>query len=272
MAYITHVEQVPYYNTQSGWYNGWFRGVADAYGKVGEYMYYRDMEAKASFAKQLCGIIPLVGGAVGDFFVSMFRNVYNNQQRAVYLDWAASACKIFEQFQSKIEQTYTDMTNAINNAKAYVQSNLINPILNTINNDLKPKLTQAMTDLNNFASKIDGFTKNISDFKLNITQFQSLINNMQAQLDAFAQKYQDVIDLADQASARLQTIEGEIANLSDVEDALKQKIVDDENLLNNHADAINNLIDRVSALEGKTSGTDYVEKVKEYVGKLKWYE
>lgn len=251
MTYITHVSQTPYYNTQTGWYNGWFRDVCHAIGNLGEYMYYRDMESNASFAKSLCGAIPLVGGAIGDFFVSLLRGVYNNQNRSVYLDWASSACKVFEQFQGKIQQTYTDMTNAINDAKAYVQNNLITPINNYINNTVKPSLADAQSKISSITSQLSGFNTKITGLSNSLDSMKTSISNFQSKLDGFNTSLNDLTSRANTFDTKLQDLNTTLNSLTSKASDLDATLKDAQNKLAQYKALIDDLTKRVSALEGK---------------------
>jgi hypothetical protein len=138
MVYITHQTPSAYWNRHGDWYQGWFRDVAHAVGLTGEYMYWVDCEQKASFAKSLCGVIPAIGGIVGDFIVSLFRSAYNSTYVGVYDNWAVSACKQLERFQGEIEAVPKKIQDQVEAAKAYIKSNLIDPIQSYLDNQLKP--------------------------------------------------------------------------------------------------------------------------------------
>jgi methyl-accepting chemotaxis protein len=260
MPYITKLTPSAYYNRHTDWYKGWFRDVCHAYGTIGANLFYYDCENKAAFAKSLCNAIPLVGGAIGDFFVAIFRSVYNARYVSVYDDWAVAACKIFEQFQGKVEQTYRDIETAVNNAKTYIQNNLINPIKSTIDNNIKPSLTDAQSKINSMLSQLSGFDTRIQGLTGSLDSLKTNLDSFKSRLDGFNVNINDLISRANAFDTKLQDFNSTLGGLTSKATDLDTLMKDVQSKLASYKSLIDALDTRVAALEGKKPTEDGEKK------------
>jgi uncharacterized protein YukE len=107
------------------------------------------------------------------------------------------------------------INDSISAANNYIETNLINPINDRINNDIKPALKNAqdhvdniMNQINGFDSKITAMGNSVDGFQSTLNDFQSRINNFNSTLDDAQKKLSQYKSLIDALDKRVTTLEG----------------------------------------------------------------
>lgn len=235
MVYITHRTPSAYWNRHPDWYRGALRNVAHSIGLIGEGFFYFDCEGKCAEAKTFWRIIPVIGDVVANFFVSIHRSHYKKNYVYVYDDWALQACKQFEQLEGQIAGVIDQIKRQVDEARRYIETNLINPIKDKINRELVPRI-------NNLLSRVKTAESTIRDAQNRVTE---ALNDV-ARLD------DTVKFLNDKVNSTKTELDQAISDFQSKMNKLDLRLGDANSFLADHEKRIKELFNRVNALEGKT--------------------
>jgi len=233
MVYITRKTPSNYRDRHSDWYNGVFRDVVHQIGLVGEALFWLDCEGKASFADSLIpDYFPL--SVVQSVFISLFRSHYNSKYTQVYDEWALQACKSFEILEGQINNVLGQIQGKVDEAKAYIEKNLINPIKNKINNEILPAVNDAI-------SRVRTAEATIRDAKVSVNEALADVANLD----------RTVASLNTQVKNIQSKVTATVTDFNNKMNTLDARIRDATSIVDGHTIDIKDLWSRVNRLEGK---------------------
>jgi chaperonin cofactor prefoldin len=178
-------------------------------------------------------------GTAQNLLISVVRFVYENRSEHNYNCGVSMGLKIMGKVNETINWAQNQITSAVNDMRNRIDTEIVAPLRNRINREIKPALDAAQKD-------IDTFRSNISTFNADLSKMKTDLSSMTAKIDSAAQKAQkvesDLTEKARQLDAQLKNIENRMGNINSL---------------------IQNLDSRVKALEGKpsSSGIDIPKEI-----------
>lgn len=240
MVYITRRTPTNYRTRHSDWYNGAFRDVVHQIGLVGEALFWLDCEGKAGFADALIpDWFPLT--EVQKAIIALFKSHYNSKYTHVYDDWCLQACKTFETLEGQVNNVLGQIQGKVDEAKAYIEKNLINPVKNKINSEVVPAINDAL-------GRVRTAEATIRDAKVSITEALADVVNLD----------RTVTSLNGQVKNLQSKIDSTFSDFNSKMSKLDGQIRDATSIVDSHTIDIKDLWNRVNQLNGKT--TEQAEK------------
>jgi phage shock protein A len=170
-------------------------------------------------------------GSVQDFLMGVVKGVYDRTKWRAYDGGTEKARKIEDGLTDIYNQAQAKIQTEIENAKQYINTNLIDPVRQKAN-QIESSLKDAQSKLGNLSSTIDNLNGQINTMKSNITTFESQIKTFDTKLASFNSKLSSL----DSTASNLQT-----------------QLTNAQAQLNQYKTLIDDLDRRVKALEQKSS-------------------
>lgn len=248
MVYITRKTPTNYRNRHSDWYSGVFRDVIHQIGLIGEALFWLDCEGKCSFVDSLIpDYFPL--NIVQSTFISVFKAHYNSKYAEVYDDWCLQGCKTFETLEGQIGNVLGEIKGQVDEAKAYINEHLINPLRAKIN-EILPTVNDAVNRVRNVEAKIRDAQVNITEALSDVANLDRIVNSLNGQVKTFRSNLNAT---ASDLNNKMNRIDG--------------RIRDATNIVDGHTGDIRDLWDRVNQLAGtskeQVEKTDWLKKTLE---------
>ncbi|MBA7493431.1 hypothetical protein ES702_03989 [subsurface metagenome] len=259
MVYITKRTPSNYRTRHTDWYNGVFRDVVHQIGLVGEALFWLDCEGKASFADALIpDWYPLT--EMQKAIIGLFRGHYASKYTDVYDDWALQACKSFEVLEGQINGVLGQIKEKVDEAKAYINNNLINPLKNQINNEVVPAINDALAKIRTAEATIRDAQVSINEaladvvnLDRSVTSLNTQVKDARTKIDAaisdFDTKIRDVNKAITDANWSIGYLKTQIKNFTDKMNTLDTRIKEATNIVDGHTIDIKDLWDSVQALQ-----------------------
>jgi chaperonin cofactor prefoldin len=212
--------------------------------------FYAEMEAWCSFIDALLPDwwpIDVIQGTL----ISVVKALHDNQAWVAYwkgLDFGNAAEK-------KIEQTITWAKDQINNAVAdmrnRIDNEIIKPIRDRVERELKPGLDAAKTQIDAFQSKMGTFNDDLSKMKVDVT-------SMTTKVDAAAAKVQkvqdDLSEKTRQLDSKLENLQYDAADLDIKAKQLDNQFKDLDTRLHKALDDVDKRLKALEMSQPKGSG------------------
>lgn len=191
--------------------------VTQIFGWASHEKFYYELEMWCTFIDNLIptGLSTLgLGDLLKGFLLNVVRSVYNHNAFFNYDRGADTGYKIMGKVNETINWAKNQITNEVNDAKAYIQANFIAPIQGDVTN-LKNQINDAFNKLQNALNQIDGMNTNINamqlsvgNMKMNILDFNIKIKNFNSTLDDAQNKLTQFKNLMDALDKRVTALEG----------------------------------------------------------------
>jgi uncharacterized phage infection (PIP) family protein YhgE len=231
--YIEHKTPSQYWYRHSDWYQGTWKYVCDAWGKIEEYQFYLQCEEHAHEADVL-GWIPLLGDAIKNLWINIWKQVYNAKYVDMYDNASLKACKFFEQLEDQVNKVLGEIKTQVESAKTYIQTNFISPIQSKIS-VLNDSLTKAQSRLSDLNVSLNAFGTRLSDAEASV---KSALDSANTALNRATSVLNDVNNLKTKADQMMADLKNKSTQITQIFNDLKTK-----------ASQINELFSRVKALE-----------------------
>jgi len=281
MVYITRRTPSNYRNRHSDWYNGVFRDVVHQIGLVGEALFWLDCEGKCNFVDSLIpDWFPLT--EVQKAFISIFKSHYNSKYTQVYDEWALQACKSFEVLEGQINNVLGQIKGQVDEAKAYINNNLINPLKNKINSEVVPAINDALGRVRTAEATIRNAQVSITEALADVANLDRTVASLNTQVkDArtkineiisdFNTKIRNVNEQIRDATSSIGSLNTQIKDFTDKMSTLDQRIRDATNIVDGHTIDIKDIWASIQALQrgeplpptGESAFDELVRRVKE---------
>lgn len=259
MVYITRRTSSNYRNRHSDWYSGIFRDVVHQIGLVGEILFWLDCEGKCGFIDAIVPEWPLIGG-LDDVFINIFKSHYNSKHTQVYDEWALQACKSFEVLEGQFNNVLDQIKGKVEEAKAYIEANLINPMKNKINNEVVPAINDALNRVRTAEATIRNAQVSISEALADVANLDRSVASLNTQVkDArtkineiisdFNTKIRNVNEQIKDAQISIASLNSQIKDFTNKMNILDGRIRDATNIIDGHTIDIKDLWDSVRALQ-----------------------
>jgi len=143
--------------------------VSHTFGWASHEKFYETMKSWHSFVDSLFpDYFPF--NTVQGVMQSVIDYTYDSQAENHYNKGVDMGRQLIAKANEIVNWAQNQITATVEQAKAYIQNNLINPITNTIDSNINPALADAKSKINNLLSQLSGFD----------TRVQNLIGNMDA--------------------------------------------------------------------------------------------
>jgi len=281
MVYITRKTPSNYRNRHSDWYNGVFRDVVHQIGLVGEALFWLDCEGKCGFVDSLIpDWYPLT--EIQKAFISIFKSHYNAKYIDVYDDWCLQGCKTFEVLEGQVNNVLGQIKGQVDEAKAYIQKNLIDPLKNKINNEILPAVNDAVSRVRTAEATIRDAQVSINEALADVVNLDRTVASLNTQVkDArtkinevisdFNTKIRNVDEQIRDATSSIGSLNSQIKDFTDKMNTLDSRIRDATNIVDGHTIDIKDLWASIQALQrgeplppmGESAFDELVRRVKE---------
>jgi len=172
-------------------------------------------------------------GDVQNLLISVVKFLYENRSEHNYNTGVSMGLSIVGQVNDTVNWAKAEIQNQVNAMRNTIDTQIIQPVKDRINREIKPALDAAQKE-------IDTFRSNVSTFNSDLSKMKTDVSSMIAKVDSAAQKAQkvesDLTEKARQLDAQLKNIENRMGNINTF---------------------IQNLDSRVKALEGKPSSSGF---------------
>jgi len=203
MVYITRRTPSNYRRRHDDWYYGVFRDVVHQIGLVGEALFWLDCEGKCNLVDSLIpDWFPLT--EVQKALISLFKSHYNNKYTQVYDDWALQACKSFEVLEGQISNVLGQIKGKVEEAKAYIEANLINPLKDKINSEVVPAINDALNRVRTAEATIRDAKVSINEaladvvnLDRTVTSLNGQVKNIQSKINATVSDFNNKMNILD---------------------------------------------------------------------------
>jgi len=280
MVYITRRTPSNYRNRHSDWYNGAFRDVVHQIGLVGEALFWLDCEGKCSFIDSLVPEWPLVGG-LDNILINIFRNHYNSKYTQVYDEWALQACKSFEVLEGQINNVLGQIKGQVDEAKAYIDANLIKPIRDKINNEVLPQVNNVLSRISSAETTIRKAQISINEALADVANLDRIVGslntevkNARSKIDSaisdFNIKIRNANEQIRDATTSITSLNGQIKDFTDKMNTLDKRIRDATSIVDGHTIDIKDIWASISDLQrGGVAPTAQPFSIEEIVRRVK---
>ena len=260
MVYITRKTPINYRNRHSDWYNGAFRDVVHQIGLVGEALFWLDCEGKAGFADTLIpDWFPLT--EVQKAIIALFKSHYNSKYTHVYDDWCLQACKTFETLEGQVNNVLGQIQGKVDEAKAYINNNLINPLKAKINSEVVPAINDALGRVRTAEATIRdakvSITEALADvvnLDRSVTSLNGQVKDARSKIDSaisdFNTKIRNVDEQIRDATSSIGSLNDRVKDFTNKMNVLDARIRDATNIVDGHTIDIKDLWASVRALQG----------------------
>lgn len=213
---------------------------------------------------------------VQNILINIVKFVYGNTAQDRYNKGVDMGRAIIAKVTETINWAQNQITNAVNNMKNRIQTEIIDPITTKINNTIVPALNDAQKRLDSFNSQIRTMTSDLDVFRTNITSFDGSIKSFDNKLASFNSKLTTLDTTASglqtqlrDAQAKLNEYKTSIDGLTSKFNGLNTKasnletqLTNAQAKLNEYKTYIDDLFARVDKLEKKTpTGFDLVKEL-----------
>ena len=257
-----------YQDRHPDWYNGKAESIANLMGQVAHKTFFLSCDARAEAAKSFCGLIPIVGGAIGDFFVKMEQQHYERTATVTYDDGALNGCKFFEKVEAEIGAVLGQIQTQVDAAKKKIETDFINP-LKTQTNQLKANVASAQASISSVTAAVnnaqarantalDNANQALNNAKTAISQAQSAGSTASSAL----QQAQNAVSQAQSALSKVadvnKSIDSVLGDLKGKTAQITQLLKDSQaaaNSINSLLSSLKNAEARIKALEQKAGAT-----------------
>jgi len=259
MVYITRRTPTNYTERHPDWYKGAFRDVAHQIGLVGEILFWLDCEGKASFADSLIpDWYPLT--EIQKAIIGLFRGHYASKSTDVYDEWCLQACKSFEVLEGQVNDVLGQIKGQVDEAKAYINNNLINPLKAKINNEVVPAINDALdkvrtaeADIRNAQVSITDALADVVNLDRSVTSLNTQVNNARTKIDSaisdFNTKIRNVQTQLNKADYGITYLSKQLKDFTDKMNTLDARIKEATSIVDDHTIDIKDLWDSVQALQ-----------------------
>ncbi len=228
MVYIIRRTPTNYTGRHPDWYKGAFRDVVHQIGLIGEALFWVDCEGKCSFVDSLIpDYFPL--NVVQDVFTKIFRNHYNAKYTEVYDDWCLQGCKTFETLEGQISNVLGQIKGKVEEARAYIEANLINPLKDKINSEVVPAINNALL-------RVRSAEATIRDAKVSIEEALADVVNLDRTVASLNTQVKDARTKIDAAisnfNAKIRAVDEQIRDATSSVASLNSQIKDFTNRMN----------------------------------------
>jgi prefoldin subunit 5 len=167
-----------------------------------------------NYAAQIDAIFPdwWPMGSVQGFLIDICKACYNALYQKAYDNGADKGNEINSQIMGWVDDAKRRAESLVNDAKAYVENNLIAPIRNQINNQITPALNDARAQISKFKSDIDNMANRINQFQTSLNSMDGTIKNFDMKLQSFNAKLSDLTRQADNLNAQISQINKTISD------------------------------------------------------------
>jgi len=281
MVYVTRKTPTNYRTRHSDWYNGVFRDVVHQIGLVGEALFWLDCEGKCNFVDSLIpDWFPL--NYIQDGLINIFKSHYNAKCTQVYDDWCLQACKTFEVLEGQVNNVLGQIKGQVDEAKAYIQKNLIDPLQAKINNEVVPAINDVIGRVKTAEATIRDAQVSISEALADVGNLDRTVSSMNTQVKNIQSKVNEIIadvnsrmrTLDEQirdAQSNIGSLNSQIKDFTDKMSTLDQRIRDATNIVDGHTIDIKDIWASIQALQrgeplpptGESAFDELVRRVKE---------
>ena len=192
-------------------------------------------------------------------FISVFRAHYNNKYTEVYDDWCLQACKSFEVLEGQIGNVLGEIKGQVDEAKAYINNNLINPLRAKIN-EILPTVNDAVNRVRNVEAKIRDAQVNITDALTDVANLDRIVGSLNTQVkDArtkinaaisdFNTKMRNVDEQIRDATSSVASLKAQIKGFTDQMNILDARIREATSIVDGHTIDIKDLWATIQALQ-----------------------
>lgn len=203
--------------------------ISHTFGWANHEKFYWEMESWCAFVDSVFpDWWPLT--EVQNCLINIVRFIYGNCAQDNYNKGVDMGRSIMGKVNDTINWAQNQITNAVNDMRNRIQTEIIDPIITKINNTIVPALNDAQKRLDTFNTQIRSMTSDLDVFRTNITSFDSSIKAFDNKLGSF----NSILNGLDTRASELQS-----------------QLRDAQALLNQHVTSIDDLIARVKKLEGK---------------------
>lgn len=122
---------------------------------------------------------------VQNLLISVCSTLYSLVYQRAYNGGADKGNEINKEIFGYLDDLKAKMQEAIQAYAKLLYDKYIVPLQNKITSEIEPKLKDAVTQLSNMVTQIDGFKTNISTMNNTITSFDSSIKSFQGRLEMF---------------------------------------------------------------------------------------
>ena len=270
MVYITRQTPSNYRNRHSDWYYGVFRDVVHQIGLVGEALFWLDCEGKCSLVDSLIpDWFPLT--EVQKAFISLFKSHYNSKYTQVYDEWALQACKSFEVLEGQVNNVLGQIKGKVDEAKAYIDANLIKPIRDKINNEVLPQLNAVLSRIASAETSVrDILNKVNSELEPMVKDVSSRIKSAETSVRDAQTKINNALSDITKLDSSITSLDAKVRNATSQLENFATRLGEADKALRNHEIDIKELFERVRTLEvGGVAPTAQPFSFEELVKKVK---
>ncbi len=175
--------------------------LGDVFGWAEGEKFYWQMEAWAELIDSLFPDWWPIGD-IQNLLISVVQGVYNNQAENRVWKGIDVGNSIWYKIDDTITWAQNQITNAVNDMRNKIDSEIVAPIRDRVNRELKPALDQAQAQINDFQGKINDFQNSIGNMNGQLTDFDEKVrkvrydvqvagNNIDAKVREFESKVSD---------------------------------------------------------------------------------
>jgi len=242
MVYITKISDDKFKSDYEAGGKYTVTWLGHIYGKLRHHCFWMQMEFWCSFIDSLFpDWFPL--NVVQDVLISIVKAVYDNVAWRYYFDGAYEGDQIIQSLTNVYSDIESRVSQAIEEAKSRVETELITPIRNTINNELSPKITALQNQLSNIE-----------------TQAGNALNNANSALSSANNAIEQAATALSQAQNAQKTVNEMSAYVTSKIASINQEINSAKSRLSGIDSQITDLINRVKTLEQKVSAQVTTQK------------
>jgi len=150
---------------------------------------------------------------VQNLLINVCRGLYDRIYQGAYNRGADKGNEINNQIVGWLDALRSQAFSEIDKAKAYIQTNLINPIKSNIDTYITPKIKEAMSHISTIETNINTAFKNINTMTSKITGFDSQLKSFARDIESQRNKLNEIVEVANNTVAQLRDLENVVNNI-----------------------------------------------------------
>jgi len=179
-----------------------------------------------SYATQIDAIFPdwWPLGSVQSFLIDICKACYNALYQKAYDNGADKGNEINNQVMGWVDDAKRKAESMVNDAKNYIETNLIAPIRNQINNQISPALKDAQARINTLKTNVDNFASRLNTFQTKLNSMDDTLKTFDSKLQSYATRLSSLNKELDNFKAQLTQIQKTLSDYKALIDNLDRRV------------------------------------------------